>query len=147
MSEVKQETGTIAQSIDIGASRERVFELMTEPEHLVKWFPDAAVLESRVGGALQFTFGNDRRVSGEVTRYEPPAALAFTWVREGDEGRPTNVEFTLEELGEGRCRVTLEHRGFEAGSELEQMHTQGWQAFLGCLVDLAEGRPVRKPFG
>ena len=39
----------IRKTIVIDASPEVVFKAITEPEELTQWFPDQAILESRVG--------------------------------------------------------------------------------------------------
>ena len=46
----------IRKTIVIDASPEVVFKAITEPEELTQWFPDQAILESRVGGRMKFSF-------------------------------------------------------------------------------------------
>jgi uncharacterized protein YndB with AHSA1/START domain len=48
--EQQQETIEIRKSIVIEASTEVVFKAITDPEELTNWFPDQAILESKVGG-------------------------------------------------------------------------------------------------
>lgn len=43
-------TADVTQAIDVDAPRERVWELLTDPAELPRWWPDAAELEPRVGG-------------------------------------------------------------------------------------------------
>lgn len=143
MSETVQDTSPVVQSVEIRATPERVFELFTDPEQLVKWWPDAADLEPRVGGKMRFVFDRGE-VTGEVTRFEPPSALGFTWNSEQAPGVVTQVDVTLEDLGDGRCRVELVHSGWEAAPEARAIHEQGWRHFLGILVEFAEGRAVDK---
>jgi len=88
-------------------------------------------------------------VDGTVTRFEPPGALAFTWVREVAPDIETHVEVELTELEDGGTRLELRHTGWEAVhedqvAEWRGIHAAGWRHFLGCLEDLAEGRPVDK---
>ena len=135
-------------TVEIAAPRERVFELFTTPERLVEWWPDAVTFDAREGGQihLEFEAGN---VSGTVTRFDPPSALAFTWVRGVAPDVETLVEVDLAELDDGGTRVELRHSGWEAVPESQVaewrgIHEAGWRHFLGCLRDLAEGRPVDK---
>jgi uncharacterized protein YndB with AHSA1/START domain len=147
VSEPALETAPIARGVEIRATPERVFSLLVEPESLVRWWPDAAELEARLGGRFRFEFrGGASVVTGEVTRFDPPRALAFTWVRAETADAPTQVELTVTPLEGERCRVDVVHSGWERAPELRPMHDAGWGHFLGCLADLAEGRPVDKEF-
>jgi uncharacterized protein YndB with AHSA1/START domain len=146
-----QEAAPVVQTIDVQATPERVFALWTEPDQLVQWWPEAATFEPRVGGEvlLQFKQGN---VTGEVTRFEPPNALGFTWIRSDFPDYPTRVDVSISELGDGRSRIELTHSGWEAlpddyVAEWKPMHDAGWSHFLSVLDDLVAGRPVDKEFG
>lgn len=138
---INTETAPIVRSVEIGAPPERVFRLLTEPEELVRWWPDSAELDPRLGGRLRFEFlGGEAVVTGVITRFEPPTALAFSWFPSQKPDHETRVEFTLEPAGEGASRVEVVHSGWEGAAELRPMHDEGWGHFLGQLVDLAEGR-------
>ena len=151
MRQAVQDASPVVQTMEIEATPERVFTLWTEPDELVRWWPEAAVFEPRVGGAvrLEFKQGN---VTGEVTRFEPPNALGFTWVRNDFPEYPTQVDVSITNLGEGRSRVELVHSGWDALPEAyvaqwKAIHNAGWQHFLSVLGDLVAGRPVDKEFG
>ena len=151
MTEAGQDLSPVVRTIEIDAPAERVFELWTKPEELVRWWPDAAELEPRVGGRLKLAFEGRGEVWGELTRFEPPKGLAFTWIRGVAPDVTTLVEVTIEDLGDGRSRVELVHSGFERVpadlvAEWRSLHDAGWRHFLGCLADLAEGRQVDKEF-
>jgi uncharacterized protein YndB with AHSA1/START domain len=142
----------VVQSVEIEATPERVFELFTDPEQLVRWWPDAVRLDPWVGGRIELDFGPKGSVSGEVTRFEPPRALGFTWVRGIAPDVTTTIDVTISVAGEGRTRVELVHAGWDAVpagvvGEWRAMHGAGWRFFLDCLADLAEGRPVDKNWG
>lgn len=152
MAERALERAPVVQTVEIAAPPDRVFALFIEPEQLVRWWPDAARLEPRVGGRIELAFEGRGEVWGEITRYEPPHALAFTWVRGVAPEVTTHVEVTIEADGSGGARVRLVHSGWdevpdELVEEWRALHGAGWTFFLGCLADLAEGRPVDKTWG
>src|SRR6266508_3594788 len=91
MSQAVQE---VSQTLEVQATPERIFALWTEPDELVRWWPEAATFEPRVGGEvrLEFPQGN---VTGEVTRFEPPRALGFTWIRSDFPDYPTPLHDSL----------------------------------------------------
>jgi uncharacterized protein YndB with AHSA1/START domain len=137
----------IVQSVVVGASREALFRLLVEPDQLVRWWPDVAELEPRHGGRVHLVMpATGSIVEGRVYRFDPPAALGFTWTWPHRPGHELQVDFTIDELGDGRSRVTVAHSGWAGLEELRRRHDGGWAHFLGCLRDLAEGRPVDKSF-
>jgi uncharacterized protein YndB with AHSA1/START domain len=147
MSQAEQRVDAIARSVEIRTTPEQLFPHLIDPKSLVRWWPDVAELEPRLGGRVRMEFlGGESVVTGEVTRFEPPHALGFTWVRDETPDVTTRIELTVTPLDETRCRVDVVHSGWEHAPELRPMHDLGWAHFLGCLADLVEGRPVDKTF-
>ena len=141
------ETAPIVRRVEIATTPERLFPLLVEPASLQQWWPDVAELEPRLGGRVRMEFrGGESVVTGEVTRFEPPRAVAFTWIRAETPDASTHVELTVTELDRDRCRVEVVHSGWEHAPELRGMHDAGWAHFLTCLAALAEGRPFDKSF-
>ena len=127
----------VTQSVDVNAPRERVWQLLTDPGALTLWWPDAAELEPRVGGRVKLEFGPGD-VHGEVTKWEPPAALAFTWEATNLPGVQLHVTFTVDDLGGGRSRVRVLHTGLaDAPAEAAEMVSHGWSYFLPRLAEAA----------
>jgi uncharacterized protein YndB with AHSA1/START domain len=129
----------IEQSIEIAASAERVFALISEPgwfinddrlvEHTIEQVDDGAhVVHDPVHGSFAF-----RTVS-----LDPPHAAAFRWLQSLDEvvGPSTLIEFTITELGAGRVRLTVVESGFAAlpGED----NTQGWTTELALVRDAVQ---------
>ena len=140
-------TEPIARSVEIATPAEQLFPLLVEPESLQLWWPDVAEFEPRKGGRVRMVFrGGESIVTGEVTRFEPPRAVAFTWVRGERPDVTTHVELTVTELDAGRCRVDVVHSGWEHAPDWRPLHDAGWSHFLSCLAALAEGRPFDKTY-
>jgi uncharacterized protein YndB with AHSA1/START domain len=80
---------------------ERVWAALTDPVELAQWFGDGAVVDLRPGGAVLFTWGDDRS-AGVVEVVDEPHRFSFWWTAGlGDtltEANRTLVEFTLEEV-------------------------------------------------
>jgi uncharacterized protein YndB with AHSA1/START domain len=146
------EYGKIEREIEIDASPDTVFEVITSPQHLTQWWPDEAVLVPVPGAVGELVFGD--RASGEaqipqitVVEAEPPRLFSFRWVHpEGEdahEGNSLLVSFELSPSGEG-TRLRMTETGFrEMGWEvavLEQQyreHGEGWDYFLPRLASYA----------
>jgi len=136
-----------------------VWEVITEPEHVVAWFSDEAELDLRPGGAGILTFnvkaGNQATYHLRFETVEPPHRLAYRWVHPVDEepraGNSTLVEFILSEEGSGtRLRVVetdIELMPWPDAEkeEFADSHEAGWAMHLerlGAYAPVAANRPV-----
>lgn len=146
-------TDSIEATVLVAVPVERVWDLVTRPEHLGRWFGDAgAEVDLRPGGELTMTWARHGTVRGRVEAVEPPRRFAFRWLaamRSTAEPTPANstlAEFTLSPEGDG-TRVRVVESGF-AGlavdpserTELLRSHTRGWTDELGELADHASSR-------
>jgi uncharacterized protein YndB with AHSA1/START domain len=130
-------TADVKQSVEVDAPRERVWALLTDPAELPRWWPDAARFEPGLGGRVVLTFGPGD-VTGEVTRWEPPGGLGFTWEASNMPGVRLHVTFVVEDLGGGRSRVEVVHSGFEeAPPGAREAVVGGWSHFLPRLAEAA----------
>jgi uncharacterized protein YndB with AHSA1/START domain len=135
----------------IAAPVERVWALLTEAEHLGRWFGDAgAELDLRPGGSLSLTWEQYGTVHGRVVDVEAPRRFSYRWavLRESQsepvEGNSTLVEFTLEAEGAG-TRLRVVESGFdtlfadpEKRAQRYEDNTKGWGSELAELADYAE---------
>ncbi len=129
---------------------ERVWSYLVESEKRGLWLA-SGTLEPRVGGAVELTFHNAtlspepvperyRARSGpiasrqQVTRFEPPHALAFTW---GSAAAPSEVLFELRPDGD-RVRLTLTHIRLDRQARLDV--SGGWHTHLAVLAAHLDGR-------
>src|SRR4051812_38206013 len=136
----------------IHAPAERVWALITEAEHVGRWFGDAgAEIDLRPGGALSLTWREHGTVHGRVEAVEPPHRFAWRWLAEmGSQAEPTPAnstltEFTLAPEGDG-TRVVVVESGFDA-LEIDAAaraarlaaNTKGWGLELADLAAYAGG--------
>ncbi len=97
MNSTAMEDDAIVQEITIKGSAERVFDALTSPEELVKWWGVSGKFQLigvepdlRPGGKWRFLVsarGGTSVVSGEYREIERPRLLVYTWVREEDAAR------------------------------------------------------------
>jgi uncharacterized protein YndB with AHSA1/START domain len=127
---------TIERQMTFELPREVVWEAITDPDQLGRWFGTHAELDLRPGGEGVFTW-EELDVSTRVTveAVEPPARFAYRWKPSGagDGGPTTLVEFRLEEIA-GGTRLTLVESGFaQLAASSRQGNEFGWDAELGEL--------------
>lgn len=136
----------------INAPVERVWALITEPEHVGRWFGDAgASIDLRPGGEMLIHWDEHGTNHAQVVAVEAPTRFAFRWAPfrvpaggEPVEGNSTLVEFTLEPEGDG-TRLRVFESGFAslAASDEQRVanhagNTSGWGMELGELAGYAE---------
>jgi uncharacterized protein YndB with AHSA1/START domain len=139
-------TDRIERETFIEAPVERVWEIVTEPEHVGRWFSDAgAEIDLRPGGAMSMTWAEHGTVHGRDETVEPPSRFAVRWAAQMGsqelEGNSTLVEFTLAPEGEG-TRLRVVESGFASLDmpEADRIakvdgNAEGWQIELGHLAD------------
>ena len=70
----------IERSILIDAPVDVVWTVVTEPEHISRWFSDAVELDLRPGGRAALTWNDHGTFQGRVERVEAPRFFSFRWV-------------------------------------------------------------------
>ena len=130
----------IERVIDIAASPETVFTLLTDPEQYVRWKGRTAALDPRPRGVFDVGFADGGRVLGEYVEIVPNRRVVFTWGWDSPEAvvgpGGSTVEIDLEPRGKG-TRLRLVHRGLPASERTS--HSEGWDFFLPRLIAVAEG--------
>jgi len=133
----------------IAAPVERVWALLTEADHVGRWFCDAgAEIDLRPGGAMVLRWTEHGTALAEVVDVEPPRRFAYRWATEADaeprEDNSTLVEFTLDRTGDG-TRLRVVESGFEDLADSEEQrrarfeqNSEGWEIQLGRVRAEAE---------
>lgn len=145
---MQDSSDSVEREVVIDASIERVWELITRPEHVQVWYAfDGAKIDLRPGGAIEHFWHEHGRYRGVIEDVEPPTLLSYWYsiVPDADPepGRQTHVSFRLEPTRGGQGTVvrvtksglaslTLSHEERQAYLAAT---TQGWD---GGLVTLSE---------
>src|SRR2546426_10009753 len=59
---------------------EAVWEAITDPKQLSKWYMMRASVDRRAGGSIDFSGGpGDFHVTGRILRWDPPFVLEYEW--------------------------------------------------------------------
>jgi uncharacterized protein YndB with AHSA1/START domain len=128
----------IQREIVIDAPVERVWELITEAEHLGRWFGDAgAEIDLRPGGALVLRWSAHGTSRGRVVAVEPCTRFSYRWAPFKDpggaepvEGNSTLVEFTLQPEGTG-TRLRVVESGFASLATSDEQRVQNVEGNTG----------------
>jgi uncharacterized protein YndB with AHSA1/START domain len=139
-------TDRVERQIEISASAERVWELVSRPgwfindgelrDHVVRVDGDVNVVVDPVHGEFRL----------RTESLEPPRYAAFRWLGEGEGS--TLVEFTISPRPDG-VMLTVAESGFDSlpGDDVERRHRleenyQGWVQELEVARTVCEGTRV-----
>lgn len=143
--------GCVEREIVIAAPVERVWELITRPEHVRVWYAfDGASIDLRPGGTIEHLWHEHGRYLGVVEKVVPPTLLTY-WHSQVPDTEPapgtrTHVSFSLEPTPDGRgtllrvresglasLRLSREERRAHLAATI-----QGWSGGLAALREHAE---------
>jgi uncharacterized protein YndB with AHSA1/START domain len=142
----------VERTVQIAATAERVWEILTTPEHIGHWFGSGkpATVDLRAGGLMVIDPGPGERYLAHIVTVDPPHYFAYRWASAfpdvlADETNSTLVEFHLT-AEEATTRLTVCESGFAAltippGREdfaSHKSHSQGWTEVLRTLADYVE---------
>lgn len=133
----------IRREVLVDAAPEAAFEIFTAG--LGRWWPLAAGKGVYCDGTVTFadgqiierSAGGQRALWGTVTRWEPPAVVAFTWHPGREADRTSQVEVTFTAAG-AQTLVRLTHSGWETFDDPAAMRAEydkGWPTVLGYYVE------------
>jgi uncharacterized protein YndB with AHSA1/START domain len=154
---VTPDLDAIACEIDIAAPPERVFRALTEPGELAKWFTNEECpakywrMDARKGGrysyrteksaTLKVNGVDEFHCEGEITEFDPPRVLAYTWVANwhDDKTLPTTVRWELTQTNLG-THMKVTHSGLTTEKIARDDYRGGWPGVVDSLKAFVEGR-------
>jgi len=156
LEEPPMESPSFVYTSYIQTSPERLWRALTEPEFTQRYW--GATLESdwQTGSPIAFTFRGVRIVDPEqvVLESDPYRRLSYTWHTMTDElgarigltddrlatiqaEKRSKILFDIEDFG-SVVKLSIVHDGFEPGSVMATMISQGWPQVLSGLKTLLE---------
>jgi uncharacterized protein YndB with AHSA1/START domain len=127
---------------DVAASPLEVYRYFTDPELLVRWWPERASVDERADGLYEFAWPSQGfRLVGQYVVTDPGHRLVFTWSFTHEPLTPSTVDIQFEESGDG-TKLTIEHSHGDDPDE-RQGYVDGWKHFVerlrGELAEAAGG--------
>lgn len=145
----------VVSEIQISAPQARVFQAITDPKQVMawwtsdeceiesfsmepkrggRWFYDTKQSTMNVNGVTKF------HCEGEVLEYDPPRALAYTWIANwhDDKSRRTVVRWELTPQPGGTL-VKVTHSGLAEDAGARKDYSGGWTGVMAQLKKFVEG--------
>ena len=123
---------TVQLERNVTAAPDSVWQALTDADELSRWLAPAA-FDPRFGGTVEIRFDADQIVSGEITVFEPPVTLEYTWRIAGEAN--TVVRFWLVPTGTGTT-VRITHRRLPVS--MAAGYGAGWHAHGDRLAAFAQ---------
>jgi uncharacterized protein YndB with AHSA1/START domain len=142
----------IEREIVIAAPVERVWAVLTEPEHVGQWFGQGkpTEIDLRPGGIMRLDHGEYGEFLTRIEKVDPPNYFSYRWASAhpgvvATEDNSTLVEFSLT-AAESGTRLRLVESGFanlaippeRERTASHASHSRGWPDALGNLQKYAE---------
>jgi uncharacterized protein YndB with AHSA1/START domain len=142
----------VERTVHIAATTARVWDILTKPEHVGRWFGSGAPasVDLRPDGVMVLEPAHGERYLACVVKVDPPRYLAYRWASAypdvlADETNSTLVEFHLTAEG-ATTRLRVCESGFASlripvGREdfaSHASHTRGWTEVLGNIAEYVE---------
>jgi uncharacterized protein YndB with AHSA1/START domain/rhodanese-related sulfurtransferase len=135
------EPGTVEVSRAVSASPARVWEALTSPEVISRWFGDLTS-PLKVGEVTRLEFGDGDFFLLDVTRVEPPVTLQYVW-RFLAVAPPDTVTWNVTPGGCGSL-VTVTDSEYGRTRDAAVLLRKGWLDFTERLEEfLRNGKPTR----
>lgn len=121
-----------------------VWDALTEPEHLARWYMTRARLDAREGGSIEYWSGPAQyHVTGKILAWQPPRLFEHEWNVEPQKGLPKGeksiVRWELTPDGEGTL-LRITHKRLTRPTAIGFL--SGIHAFLDRLENELDGAPL-----
>jgi uncharacterized protein YndB with AHSA1/START domain len=146
----------VISEIYISAPATRVFQALTDAKEIQRWFtnPECPVkfwkMDARLGGRYSYATAKGTVVvndvsefecQGEITEYDPPRTLAYTWIANwhDDKSRRTVVRWELTPKDSG-TQVKVTHSGLTQEPTARRDYSGGWTGVMEMLKKFVEAQ-------
>lgn len=146
---VTPDQDAIHLEMQIAAPPDRVFQAITEPTQLLRWWGQPGIYHTtkwcadlHPGGKWSCEGVSDKdgsafHVKGEYLEVDPPRLLVYTWISSWGGDLKTVVRWELTPAA-GGTMVRVRHSGFTGAPESAKGHYEGWTRVLGWMRAFVE---------
>ncbi|MEQ8766657.1 MAG: SRPBCC domain-containing protein [Planctomycetota bacterium] len=106
------------QTVLLNVEHETVWNAITDPSHIARWFSDRTVFQGHQGGLVAYIWDTLGEVRGTIVDIQPQKLLHITWDLPEEEAR-TEVVYNLVPTSQG-TRLEVLHQGFGEGEEWDR---------------------------
>ena len=126
---------TVRREIVLAAPRRAVWQLLTEADHLARWFANEVEFDARPGGEGVFRWDDGAQRCARVEVVDAERELAFEW-SDADGSASTHVAITLDDDADGTRLAVVEspRHGDLQASAAPSLGEWAWAVELLALI-------------
>lgn len=128
---------SIYHSLVIDAELAKVFASVSEPEHLINWWPDQCDGIPELGGEYRFYFSPAYNWRGKVSKYVPNSAFYMKMTDADADWTPTTFGFDISKL-DNKVQLDFWHKGWPSCNAHYKRSSFCWAILLKGLKDYIE---------
>ena len=137
----------VERSIWIAAARERVWQALTEPEQLARWYASGSpweIPQLAVNTTIKFHNTATEILLATIQTVDPPQQFTLRWEPEED-GTVLTTSFILAAENDG-TRVTIRETGFETlAAEIHRPRVEQTAAGYGMSLENLKAYLIGEP--
>ena len=127
----------IYHDLVIDATSKKVFEAVSQPEHLINWWPLRCTGEPKAGSEYNFYFSDEYDWNGKVVQCEKDKGFHVKMTNADPDWNPTTFGFDLLEEA-GKTQVKFRHIGWPACNAHYRRSSFCWAILLNGLKNYLE---------
>jgi len=135
---------TIKHGLIIKASPSKVYDAVTNPDHLNNWWTLKCTGKPTIGGHYNLYFAPEYDWSAEVTKAENGHAFELKMKETMSDWQPTSFGFKLS-AKDSHTRVSFYHKGWQTDGNHFEHTSYSWALLLKGLKDYIE-KDIILPF-
>lgn len=131
------EAFAIHHNLYINSTRARIFEAITQPKQLIKWWPKGCQGKPELDEIYNFYFAPEYDWYGKVIKVQQNKSFYIKMIQSDDNWNPTSFGFELKSKGNG-VTVMFSHEGWPSCNAEFRESSYCWAILLNSLKNYLE---------
>lgn len=124
--------------LSVNSTDTKVFAAITEPEHLVNWWPKRCSGTPENNAEYNFYFTPEYNWFGKVTEFIPEKSFHIKMTSSDEDWDPTSFGFDLKDTNPGEVLVRFSHTGWKECNAHFRRSSYCWAMLLHNLKNYIE---------
>ncbi|GLR15819.1 SRPBCC family protein [Portibacter lacus] len=134
---MKAKSFTIYHNLVINGSKKDVFEAISDPNHLVNWWPLKCSGEVKLGGVYRLFFSEEYDWLAKVVYFDPYNTFELSMIKSDEDWATTSFKYELVEK-KGKLWLNFSHEGWETENDHFKHSSYCWAMLLNGLKNYVE---------
>ena len=128
----------IHHDIEIHGFRDELFDAVTKPELLDKWWTVKAEGHSEVNAEYRFYFSDEYDWKAKILEVHPPDSVSYLMTKADNDWTNTILSFEIIEIDHLRQNLRFEHRNWSSVNDHFRKTSYCWALYLNEIKKMVE---------